>query len=690
MAHATVPARFCPVTAPTGLHTNTEWGGGNPLQPGVGIPGRMTSVLFLGFMLAHLFGPVPALSQWEGVYGADDAEETGMHMVPVFQPCVGGLGGGTGSGGWIAVGTTDDPVTHTDIHVVRIDAAGNRLWEYTYDIGGREENDEGFDIVETPANPGFAITGRTETVSGNGWDAFILKIDCEGVVLWSATYGSTGEEAGNAIIEAYGADNQNTFLGDLVVAGYSTSTISGGSEAWMFRVDPANGFQRWSKLYRSSNQVHPTVTAGFNDVVEPRWDSIGVQLPDPPDPPSAADTIGVFLGDLVAVGWCESCDVNAPIGDRDAYTVRTNHLGYFPPVMTGGLPALQVFRGMNHWGGSALDEAFAVSDVTPAWPRSTNHIYEIVATGVVDNNAIGLIQFDRVRLLQPPLASGNVGAPGASISHKIQSPAISGVGQFDIPRDLDEVPEFTGEQNVLQGDWALTGEKAATLAQGGQDAFVLLVRNAFAAGTFVPNASQFGGAGTEQGNSITHVMASTTINKKFGVAATTTTDFMSVGDPQDMYLFNADYNLSTGCEIGYTATVQNYSPAFVLDTHSMDFLNRRAQLAPKTSVDWDDIVCGPGVPKAVRERFEHFAEPSTGSLPERAIVIRKGMQTIEMPDLDGASLYLVDPHGSIVWSTTDEESMIQHLPTGTLPAGIYRVRLAVNGVVVDSFSIIIQ
>ena len=97
----------------------------------------------------------------------------------------------TTDGGLIACGVTTSNNDYDDILIIRLDIDGDVVWSKTY--GAADIREYGLSIIET-SDGGFAVSGYSkETISEANEDVFLLKIDAWGNELWSETYG--GEEA---------------------------------------------------------------------------------------------------------------------------------------------------------------------------------------------------------------------------------------------------------------------------------------------------------------------------------------------------------------------------------------------------------------------------------------------------------------------------------------------------------------
>ena len=96
----------------------------------------------------------------------------------------------TSSGGYLIAGTTGTS-PNTNMYVLNIDASGNLLWDRT--IGGT--NDENGYIAKQTNDGGFIIGGRTASFStGLSYDAYLVKLNSAGNLVWSKTYATTQHE----------------------------------------------------------------------------------------------------------------------------------------------------------------------------------------------------------------------------------------------------------------------------------------------------------------------------------------------------------------------------------------------------------------------------------------------------------------------------------------------------------------
>ncbi|MFX1263018.1 MAG: PKD domain-containing protein [Promethearchaeota archaeon] len=160
----------------------------------------------------------------------------------------------TSDGGFAMLGTTDsDDGTTRVTWLVRTDSNGDVLWDQVYDGPGATA-DEAFGLVEIE-DGGFAFAGRARNL-GLG-DAWVVRTDPSGAVVWSRTYGGLLRDEGYEIILA---DD-----GNLVVAGYTDSYGAGLADAWLLKLDVATGNEVWAKtIGESAYEVARSVTRSSN------------------------------------------------------------------------------------------------------------------------------------------------------------------------------------------------------------------------------------------------------------------------------------------------------------------------------------------------------------------------------------------------------------------------------------------
>ena len=134
-------------------------------------------------------------------------------------------------------------------------AAGSASFELV--LGGREL-DRGIGVTQL-ADGGYAVVGLTASFGAGGEDVYLVRVDSEGEVLWTESYGGANDENGWSVVELDG--------GDLAVAGFTDSFGEGGFDCYLVRTSPS-GALRWSRTFGGAEDdrcwgLLPTDGGGF-------------------------------------------------------------------------------------------------------------------------------------------------------------------------------------------------------------------------------------------------------------------------------------------------------------------------------------------------------------------------------------------------------------------------------------------
>lgn len=175
-------------------------------------------------------------------------------------------------GSFVIVGTTgsftDSP--SRDVYLLKMDSEGEILWTHSY---GGEETDEGTDIKLTSEGD-FIITAFTESYGEGETDGWLFKTDSEGNLLWDQTFG--GSESDNLAGVDIAAD------GGYILAGSTESFAEGMHEdLWLIKTD-ADGNEMWSQSLGVADRIDEGrgVEATSDGYV-----AIGLRDNDPDNPP---------------------------------------------------------------------------------------------------------------------------------------------------------------------------------------------------------------------------------------------------------------------------------------------------------------------------------------------------------------------------------------------------------------------
>lgn len=132
-----------------------------------------------------------------------------------------------------------------DIFIIKTNSKGVSLWANTF---GNEHYDFAKSITTTSSNE-FLVTGYTWVSMEKRTQAFLMKLDTNGNLLWSHTFG--GQQTEQAF---YVKELQNK---DILFLGY-TRTFSNSGDFYFVKTSP-NGDKIFEKYYSSAN-----VDYGFN------------------------------------------------------------------------------------------------------------------------------------------------------------------------------------------------------------------------------------------------------------------------------------------------------------------------------------------------------------------------------------------------------------------------------------------
>lgn len=185
-------------------------------------------------------------------------------------------------------------------------------------IGGTEE-DTAQDITTT-ADGGYAIVGFTKSIDGDITDHaseqndyWVTRLDADGNILWSKTYGGTADDRGEAI--------KNTTDGGFIITGYSrsadedVSTNNGFYDQWIVKLDAAGSIQ-WEQSFgfSGSDQAFDIIqtsdggyfTTGFLDITASGGQgNVGKPNTNPGSFNNPEHGVGEF--------WCHKLDANGTI-----------------------------------------------------------------------------------------------------------------------------------------------------------------------------------------------------------------------------------------------------------------------------------------------------------------------------------------------------------------------------------------
>ncbi len=138
----------------------------------------------------------------------------------------------------------------SDAWIVKLDAAGNILWSKA--VGGSNFDDP-LSIIQT-SDGGYAFAGYTMSNDGDvsqnygGEDAWVVKLGPKGDIEWSRTFGGSSRDRARSIVQM--PDGGYTMVGLTMSRDHDLETRMGGGpmDGWIVRLDHAGNIE-WQKTY---------------------------------------------------------------------------------------------------------------------------------------------------------------------------------------------------------------------------------------------------------------------------------------------------------------------------------------------------------------------------------------------------------------------------------------------------------
>ncbi len=140
--------------------------------------------------------------------------------------------------GFVLTGSTLNGNNY-DLVVIVIDQFGERLWDRVYGGSGDE-----FGRSVRRVEDGFVVAGSTSSKGSGGSDAWVLRLNEKGSILWEGSFGRGGSDSAERI--AVSGE-------DFIIAGYSSDRINlFKRQAWIFKLDK-NGVLLWSRMFENAS-----------------------------------------------------------------------------------------------------------------------------------------------------------------------------------------------------------------------------------------------------------------------------------------------------------------------------------------------------------------------------------------------------------------------------------------------------
>jgi hypothetical protein len=160
----------------------------------------------------------------------------------------------TDDGGYILAGETEIGGSK-EAWLVKTDSDGNVLWELTY---GTPNGRDALWPVKTVSNGGYICGGWFYNITQETWDGLLIKVNENGKISWVNTYGGNGDDQFYALLEV----DDGYFA-----VGMSSSYGSGNYNGFIMKTD-FDGNLIWDKALEKegySGEVDSITNANEND-----------------------------------------------------------------------------------------------------------------------------------------------------------------------------------------------------------------------------------------------------------------------------------------------------------------------------------------------------------------------------------------------------------------------------------------
>jgi hypothetical protein len=134
--------------------------------------------------------------------------------------------------------------------VTRLAPDGGVMWRREYLLPPADKASDHQPVVSVvqTADGGFVVTAE----SGKGYDILVMRLDADGRIVWSKSYGTGGSEVVYAVRE--------TSDGGLVLAGVQTPVYDGKGQLLVIRLESTGGIV-WQKAFGGDGYFHAYGTA---------------------------------------------------------------------------------------------------------------------------------------------------------------------------------------------------------------------------------------------------------------------------------------------------------------------------------------------------------------------------------------------------------------------------------------------
>ncbi len=196
--------------------------------------------------------------QWKKCYGGSNYDDFGSVRIAADGGLI--IAGGSSSNNGDVSGNHGS----SDFWLVKTDANGTLLWQKSY---GGVDYEKAADVRVCP-DGGYILVGFSESntgdVSGNhgDYDMWVVKTDASGNLQWQRSLGGSGYDAANAVVAL--SDGSFLVAGYTGSNDGDVTANHGDDDAWLLKIDAA-GTIVWSKCIGGSTSDVATGIENMGD-----------------------------------------------------------------------------------------------------------------------------------------------------------------------------------------------------------------------------------------------------------------------------------------------------------------------------------------------------------------------------------------------------------------------------------------
>jgi parallel beta-helix repeat protein len=152
--------------------------------------------------------------------------------------------GGYALAGYATTAQVQNGRYESDFWLAKVNSAGTQLWAKTF--GGTGDT-EAFSVIQA-SDGGYALAGKSNAYSDAGeYDFMLVKTDSSGNQQWLKTFGGVGGDSdAKSLVQ--------TIDGGYVLAGYTAAYGLGGYDAWLVKTD-SSGNLMWTRTYGGTGEL---------------------------------------------------------------------------------------------------------------------------------------------------------------------------------------------------------------------------------------------------------------------------------------------------------------------------------------------------------------------------------------------------------------------------------------------------